>query len=110
MSNREKLAGAIETAHPKLKEEIRYQLEDVDHEEDYDIVDAFEDAMDSIEATKDKELMKYLKDFFIQIGYAVPISEEEMSKMYVSGGKKYWFKKNGIFYEAIDSWRRWINQ
>lgn len=108
MNNKEKLIKAIENTHPSLKEEIIYQLEDVEHEDKtYDIADAFEDAMDLIESQKDKDLFNYLKNLFIEIGYAVPV---DISEVLVSGGKKYWFKKNGIYYDAIESWQSWVRK
>jgi hypothetical protein len=117
MANRDKLIQAIETSHSKLKEEIMYHLEDVDHGQDegenldYDIVNAFEDAMNTIEDNNDyKDIQPYLKDLFIKIGYAVPKTREEIDRTIITSGKKYWFKKNGIFYDSVDSWERWINQ
>ncbi len=117
MSNRNKLIRAIETAHPKLKEEIMYHLENVDHGQDegknldYDIVNAFEDAMDTIEDNDEfKDLIPHLKNLFIKIGYAIPISKEVFSRTVVTSGKKYWFKRNGIYYDVADSWENWLKQ
>lgn len=109
MTNREKLIEAIDHCHPLLSTEITYQLEDVDHEDEtYDIVSAFEDAAALIESEADwKYLFKYLKDLYIEIGYAVPV---DIKTVHVFGGSKYWFIKNGKHYECIDSWSSWISK
>ena len=119
ISNRQKLLNALSHCNKELFAEIMYQLEDVDHgeedeEEDdyslnaYDIVDAFEDAADLISSEKDwKHLFKYLKDIYIEIGYAVPV---DITKVHVMGGPKYWFIKNGQHYDVEDSWSSWITK
>lgn len=110
ISNRQKLLNALSHCNKELFAEIMYQLEDVDHDEDeeYDLVDAFEDAADLISTEKSwKHLFKYLKDLYIEIGYAVPV---DITKIHVFGGPKYWFIKNGQHYDVVDSWSSWITK
>lgn len=108
MRNRDKLIkliNAIEHCSPILKAEIYYHYEEVEHEDsNYDIADAFEDAADLMES--DLSLFKYLKEIYIEIGYAIPV---DVSKIQAVGGPKYWFIKDGQHYECADSWNNWIN-
>ncbi len=105
--NREKVTAAIKNADAKLVAEINYHLNDVNHEDDnYDIVDAFEDAANLIEDSPIKELLKPLYRLYIEIGYAV---ECDITKVTVTSGKRYWFKMDGKHYNPISSWEQWIN-
>jgi hypothetical protein len=101
--NRSNLNNRLNNISDELKEELDYYL-DIEHEEPYDISDAFDDYMTII--LNDK-LTKEMQQILIDVGYTV---EVDIRKVQVSHGKKYWFKRNGKYYDALDSWEAWINK
>jgi len=106
-NNREKLRQEIlKHPHPLLMEEMNYFLYQYeDTEEGYDIVDAFDDALDLAEEYNDRKLLNLMRDILFNCGY---IEEVDIEKIVVSSGKKYWFKKNGKYYDVKESFQSWL--
>jgi hypothetical protein len=100
--NRSILNNRLVNISIELKSELDYYL-DIDHEDHYDSADAFEDYLSSLEDKPTKEMQRIL----IEVGYAV---EVDITKVIVSRGKKYWFKKDGKHYDCVSSWESWINE
>jgi hypothetical protein len=105
MTNREKILNAIENAPKELHNEISYFMED---NEDYCLIDAFDDAAVLAEeyASVDKKIWNAVKEIYIKTGYCVPVDIKKV----VSTGKKYWFKMNGVYYDCISSWEQFIKE
>lgn len=101
--NREKLLRELQNISPELKAELDYRMNDVGHEGEYDIVDAFEDAMDFADE-QDAKLFNHIKQILISIGYVIPVDIKNV----FSTGKKYWFIKGGVHYDCVCSWGQWI--
>ena len=104
-TNKEKVLGLIPTLSKYSRDEINYHLNDVDHEEipDYGMIDAFEDAAESLERMVGR-VPADLKKFYIDLGYCVAV---DITKV-VSTGKKYWFIYEGQHFQVVDSWENWI--
>lgn len=105
MTNKEKLIVALKNIPAALKAELDYFM-DVEHEGEYDITDAFDDAMDLAENSDDKKMFNLIKPILIEIGFVIPF---DVAKCVASGGKKYWFKAGGNHYECVSSWETFIN-
>ena len=104
--NKEILIKRLQNVSPKLKAELSYYMEDVEHDEipDYDLSDAFDDYTTII--VDDNKMPVELKNIYIDIAYAVEI---DISLVTVSHGKKYWFRHDGKHYQCVTSWEQWIN-
>lgn len=105
MTNKDKLIQALQNIPLPLKAELEYFM-DVEHEGEYDIADAFNDAMDHAENNEDKKMFNLIKPILIEIGFVIPF---DVNKCVALGGKKYWFKANGNHYECVSSWESFIN-
>lgn len=109
-TNKDKLLAIIHN-YPFVMEEVNYFLGVYDDQEDYDIFDAFSDAEELAEeyasVSADKKTWNEFKEIFIKIGYCIPV---DISKVYVSSGKKYWFKYKGIAYDCVSGWEQFINE
>jgi len=91
----------------ELKEEINYFLEQYSDDPDYNIIDAFNDAFELAQDYDDTDIIKESYLLFIKIGYAIPVN---ITNVVTSGGHKYWFRLNKIYYECIDSWQNFRNK
>ena len=96
-----------ENGSSRLKKELDYYLNDVDHEEipDYDITDALNDYETlMLEGEPNKEL----KRLYVDVQYA---QEIDIAKVYSTHGNrgKYWFKLDGKYYQCVTNWETWIN-
>ena len=109
MKNRDKLTIALNLAPKKLANELDYFLTCVDHEEipEYDIVDAFEDAVNLAEDTADKKMLKHIRKIYMDIGF---VQKVEPARIQVSSGKKYYFKYQGEYYDCKKPWSTWITE
>lgn len=90
-----------EILNGKVSDNLRSELDyfmDLEHEDEYNICDAFDDAVEILGVTKE------IKQIYIAIGYAVTV---DITKV-VSNGKPYWFKLDGKHYDCVSGWTEWI--
>lgn len=119
MTNKERLIDEIKFARETNKafdSEMNYYMNDVDHSEmeeegePYDEADAFDDVFDLAQEGDDKEsrsIVDECRRILIVVGYYIEI---DITKVVVSHGKRYDFKKHGKHYQCITYWQNWINQ
>lgn len=114
MSNKETLLQILQTASPELTSELNYHINDVEHEDEYSLLEAFEDVSNQTEEfisdTPDpltKKLWKEIRAIYVSIGYAVP-----WKKPLLSNGSTVWFTIGKEKFEPIDStsWESWISK
>lgn len=103
--NKDKLITALSNCSESLQSELDYYLNDVDHEDEYGITDALEDYIDGLEGNN-KQIPMEVKRIFIACGYCIPV---DISTVYVSHGRKYWFIVDKQHYDVAASWANWIN-
>lgn len=104
MNNREKIIAALQGVTGELKKELDFRMNDIEHEGEYDLADAFDDAIDYSDGHRPK-LFNTIKPILISVGYCIPVDIKRVS----STGRKFWFKKGGIYYDCVCSWEQWIN-
>jgi hypothetical protein len=117
MSNRELLISRITTKKipSKLKLELQHYMEvDRDEPEEgdapYDIANAFFDAMDFAEDNQDTGLERICKLILIDVGFYKPMSQQDINNSYVTSGRVWDFKMNGIPYRGTDSIEQWLSK
>lgn len=98
MKHKEKLTEALKNVSEKLRSELDYYMNDVEHEDEYGICDAFDDAVEILGVNKE------IKQIYIAIGYAVTV---DITKVF-STGKRYWFMLDGKHYDCVSGWSEWI--
>jgi hypothetical protein len=107
MSNREKLITRLSNISDKLKAEVDYYMNDVEHEEipDYDLANAFEDYVDLVLQGKTPPIE--VRRIYIDIGYAI---ETDITKVQVNSGSKFWFKHVDKHYQCVSGWEDWVKK
>ena len=102
---KDQIYNVIQSAPKELKNEIDYFINQYFYDPDYTLLDAFNDALMLAEDNNDKVIFNQCKPILINMGYCEPI---DITKVF-STGKKYWFKYNGIYYDVVCSWEKFIN-
>lgn len=101
--NRDRLTARLATASKNMRDELSYLVNDVEHEGDYDIVDAFID----IEALAEDEETPFLRAecrrILIDVGLYVPMTSEEIRNTVTTQRHPWFFKRKGIAYQCVDS-------
>jgi len=99
MTRTEKIQDYLETHSNDITEEIKYYFETGVDEEwcegEYDLVAAGEDAIQLLESNK---ITKIIKEYYLFLGDAVPVSDKELEMIEVTSGSKFWFTLNGQKY------------
>ena len=109
MTNRERLIQRLQSEVPLLLlTELRYQIA-AEHDGDYDIADAFLDALDVAESNQERALLKECRAILIGLGYYVEMTQDEISQTQVSRGTVWDFKIKGVAYRNISSLQEWLS-
>jgi hypothetical protein len=92
-------------APQSVLEEIRYLVEDVEHEDEYTFLDGWRDVADRFderdaggEFLYPMRFRRNVQRLLVGLGEYRAITRVEMDQTYVSRGKKYDFKLDGRFY------------
>jgi hypothetical protein len=113
MKNKDRLLNRLSTISSFFKEELDYYLYSVDHEdENYNLVDAFEDFDNLVYSDLSKRDPRYkeMNNILREIGFAIPIN---LKDHIVLGGSKeslVMFRYNKQPYAPVSSWESWINK
>jgi hypothetical protein len=115
--NRQRLIQRLQAGIPtELVEEMAYYM-DIDHSDwaveegqPYDLADAFSDVMDIAESNMDRRMTNIIRRILIDVGYYIPMTEEEVAGTATMGGTQKWdFKMGGIPYMGISDWQGWLD-
>lgn len=90
----------------ELEEEIDFWMNGVEHEpgEEYTRRDALQDiSSECDDPEEDATLKRQLRAYLVACGVYRPITEEQLSRMVVMGGRKYEFSIKGTKY-VFDTW------
>ena len=102
MKNRQLMLKAIEgIINQALIDELEYFL-DVEHEYDYDIVDALDDAHDFAENNNDRKLLKVIRGLLIDVRFFTLSPTNNCTR-------DVRFTYNKEKYDCDESWESWIS-
>lgn len=106
MRRDEMIAIICDVDDQEFQSEITYRL-DVEREYQYDTLSAFFDTVDHAEVSRNygaasRRLFNVCKQVMIDIGYVIPMTQEDIDNTYSSNGRKWYFKKNNIAYDTHD--------
>lgn len=94
------------TANAAVFAELNVLVTEIEHDEadwpeGYTLADAFDELSERVES-QGKEFstgfVKNIRQIQIALGQAVEVSDEELRRIIVTSGKKYWFKLDGKKY------------
>jgi len=100
----ETIAVIEKLAIAPVMSELRYYKDDIEHEDPYDMYDAWcdlENRFDGYENEFSRAFVENMRDLYIAIKWARVVTDDELERTMTVGGrsrKKYWFKHRGLKY------------
>ena len=105
MNNKDKILKALAGVSDNLNNEIQYYLDVYSIlDADYTAIDALNDAYDLAVDNNDRSIINEVHTIYINCGFVVPV---DITKV-ISTGKKYYFRRNSIYYDCVYSWEQFI--
>ena len=104
--NKAEVIQTIQSAPKELIDEINFFLDTYSDDPEYNIIDAFDDASSGAEDNHDIKMFNICKSIYIKIGYCVPV---DITHVYVTSGRKYWFKLSGVYYDCVTNWQKFVD-
>jgi len=99
-------------SRPALREEINWKL-DVDRDYEYDLVDAFLEVVSDLDdgVGHSRTVLRQAREVLIEIGICRSVTEEELSRIFITKGKPYDFRLKGTKYvcKNYDKWEKEVS-